>query len=77
MGKRVKQSPQTRGFILFDVSYEDGSQASNRRVPAELLGSLDGDKPARGFIEEQDGDIAQKAGRERRAIRSLMRSPTR
>ena len=77
MAKRIRQSPQARGFVLFDVIYEDGGQASNRRVPAEMLGGLDGDEPARSFIEEQDGDIARKAGRERRAIRSVVRSPTR
>jgi hypothetical protein len=75
MAKRVKLKPQERGFVLFDVAYEDGSQASNRRVPAEVLGSLDGDEPARRVIEEQDEAIAQKSGRPRRAIRNLTRSP--
>ena len=32
-------------FVLFDVLYEDGSRRSNRRVPGELLGGLDGDEP--------------------------------
>lgn len=77
MAKRVKQYPQERGFVLFDVVYEDGGRASNRRVPAELLGGLDGDAPARGYIEEQDELIARRSGRERRAIRSLSRSPAR
>src|SRR5262249_50107574 len=44
-------------FVFFDVVYEDGSQRSNRRVPAELLGGLEKDKPARGFIIEQDREI--------------------
>lgn len=59
MAKRIKQLPQERGFVLFDVIYEDGSQASNRRVPVEVLGSLDGDEPARRVVEEQDEAIAQ------------------
>ena len=75
MAKRVKQRPQERGFVLFDVVYEDGSQASNRRVPMEILAGLDGDEPARRVIEEQDEAIAQKSGRPRRMIRSLTRSP--
>ena len=75
MSKRVKQRPQERGFVLFDVVYEDGSQASNRRVPVEVLGGLDGDEPARRVIEEQDEVIAQKSGRPRRSIRNLTRSP--
>ena len=27
--------------MLFDVVYVDGSRASNRRIPTELLGGLD------------------------------------
>lgn len=77
MAKRTKSKPQERGFVLFDVVYEDGSQASNRRVPQEILGGLDGDEPARLLIEEQDEAIAQKSGRPRRAIESLTRSPPR
>ena len=37
-------------FVFFDIVYEDGSQRSNRRVPAELVGGLDQDESARGFI---------------------------
>ena len=33
-------------FVFFDVVYEDGSQRSNRRVPAGLLGGLEKDEPA-------------------------------
>ena len=77
MAKRVRSMPQERGFVLFDVTYEDGSLASNRRVPMELLGGLDGDEPARRLIEEQDEAIALKSGRERRAIERLTRSPAR
>jgi hypothetical protein len=50
-------------FVFFDVVYEDGSQRSNRRVPADLLGGHDKDKPALGFLIEQDRDIAEKSGR--------------
>ena len=75
MAKRIKSKPQERGFVLFDIVYEDGSRASNRRVPMEILGGLDGDEPARQLIEEQDEVIAQKAGRDRRAIQSMTRTP--
>jgi hypothetical protein len=74
MAKRVKQLPQDRGFVLFDVVFEDGSRASNRRVPMEILGGLDGDQPARDLIEQQEAEIAQKAGRSPRAIQSLARA---
>ena len=74
MAKRTKQLPQDRGFVLFDVMFEDGSRASNRRVPMEILGGLDGDQPARDLIEQQEAEIAQKAGRPPRAIQSLTRA---
>ena len=74
MAQRAKQLPQDRGFILFDVVFEDGSRASNRRVPMEILGGLDGDQPTRQLIEQQEAEIAQKAGRPPRAIQSLTRT---
>lgn len=70
----MKQLPQDRGFVLFDVVFEDGSRASNRRVPMEILGGLDGDQPARELIEQQEAEIAQKAGRPPRTIKSLTRA---
>ena len=49
----MARKPATRvEFTLFDVIYEDGSQRSNRRVPSDILGGLDGDAPARAIIEE-------------------------
>jgi hypothetical protein len=74
MAKRVKQYPQDRGSVLFDMVFEDGSRASNRRVPMEILGGLDGDEPARALIEQQEAEIAQKAGRPPRAIQNLTRA---
>jgi hypothetical protein len=31
-------------------------------VPAEILGGIDGDEPARKLIEEQDHEISDKSG---------------
>jgi hypothetical protein len=61
-------------FVMFDVTYEDGSQRSNRKVPRALLDGLDGDKPAHGFLIEQDREIAEKSGRAQPAIKSIARS---
>ena len=61
-------------FVLFDVIYEDGSQRSNRKVPADVLGGLDGDEPARAAIEEQDREIGQKSGQTPMAIKTIRRS---
>jgi hypothetical protein len=72
MAKKPGSNPKGE-FAFFNVTYEDGSQRSNRRVPAELLGGLGGDEPARGFIMEQDRDIAEKSGRPPLQIKSLER----
>jgi hypothetical protein len=56
-----KPTPRTE-LVLFNVYYEDGSQRSNRRVPADILGGIDGDEPARKLIEEQDREISAKSG---------------
>ena len=61
-------------FVMFDVLYEDGTQRSNRKVPRTLTGGLDGDKPAHGFLIEQDRDIAEKSGRAASKITSITRS---
>jgi len=72
MAKKPGTNPKGE-FVFFDVVYEDGSQRSNRRVPAEILGGLEKDEPARGFIMEQDREIAEKSGRSPLAIKTLAR----
>jgi hypothetical protein len=56
-----KPTPRSE-YVLFNVYYEDGTQRSNRRVPADMLGGIDGDEPARAVIEEQDREISAKSG---------------
>ena len=73
MAKKPGTNPKNQ-FVFFDVLYEDGSQRSNRRVPAELLCGLDKDEAARGFIIEQDRDIAEKSGRPPVSIKSIRRA---
>jgi hypothetical protein len=70
----ARKPGQKSEFVLFDVVYEDGTQRSNRRVPRELLGGIDGDAPARTFIMEQDREIAEKSGIAPSPIKSLHRS---
>ena len=73
--QKMARKPATRvEFTLFDVVYEDGSQRSNRRVPSEVLGGLDGDAPARAIIEEQDRLIAERSGTPAIAVKSVHRS---
>ena len=57
----MARKPATRTeFVLFDVIYEDGTQKSNRRVPAEVLDGLEGDAPAKAEIEQQDREISER-----------------
>jgi hypothetical protein len=72
MAKKPGSNPKGE-FVFFDVVYEDRSQRSNRRVPAALLEGLAKDQPARGFIIEQDREIAEKSGRAPLAIKSITR----
>jgi len=73
MPKKPGTNPKGE-YAFFDVLYEDGSQRSNRRVPTSLLGGLEGDEPARGFIMEQDREIAEKSGRPPLAIKEISRT---
>jgi hypothetical protein len=60
--------------VLFDVFYEDGSRASNRKVPGAILGGLDGDDPALTAIMDQDRRIADLSGKPPRSIQKVVRS---
>ena len=60
-------------WAFFDVVYEDGSQRSNRRVPLALLDGLEGEAPARGYLIEQDREIAEKSGQPPLEIASIRR----
>jgi len=72
MPKKPGSNPKGE-FAFFNIVYEDDSIRSNRRVPTELLGGLDGDEPARAFILEQDREIAEKSGRTPLEIKSISR----
>jgi hypothetical protein len=75
----MARKPGTRAsgeFVLFNVIYEDGTQRSNRKVPATALGGLDGDEPARATIEQQDNEIAEKSGVPRAPIKTIKRAGT-
>jgi hypothetical protein len=71
----MARKPTARSeFVMFDVVYEDGSQRSNRKVDASLLGGLDGDEPARSAIMEQDLAISEKSGLPPLQIKTIKRS---
>ena len=71
----MARKPGSRAeFVSFDVLYEDGTRRSNRKVPSDVLGGLDGDAAARAVIEEQDRVIAEKSGQPPAAIKTIQRS---
>lgn len=69
-----KRRMETGKFVPFDVYYEDGTRSSNRKVPAEILGGLDGDMPARDLLEEQERRIAEASGKPARVISAVKRT---
>jgi len=61
-------------FTLFNVTYEDGSITSNRRVANAQLDQSFGDDLmdlARTAIQEQDNAIAQRSNRRRAKIKII------
>jgi hypothetical protein len=64
-------------FVMFDVIYQDGSQTSNRKVPAPEPYEPDFEARARAAIEAQDREIAEKSGRPRGPIKSMVKSAAR
>ena len=50
-----KKQATDNAFVLFDVLYQDGARTSNRKVPSELLGGLDGDAGERGLAIDRPG----------------------
>ena len=71
----AKKSPRVEpGFVLFDITYENGARSSRRKVPASEVGGLDGDAPAEALILEQDRRIAEMSGAPRGAIKTIVRS---
>ena len=71
----ARKKPTDNAYVLFDVTYQDGSLTSNRRVPSATILGLDGDDAARGVIEAQDREVSERSGRARGAIKSIVRSP--
>ncbi len=60
-------------FVLFDVTYVDGSRSSNRKVLSSALEGFEGEAAAVAVIEAQDRAIASASGRARSDIKSIRR----
>ena len=58
-------------YVLFNVTYEDGSQRSNRRVTIDEAAG--GEPVIKAALEQQDRDIAEKSGKPPLAIKTIVR----
>lgn len=70
-------SRRVEEFVLFDVLYEDGTQTSNRKVPASELDGVEGDEAAKPYLEREDRKIAEMSGKPRGPIKSVTRASRR
>jgi hypothetical protein len=70
---KKKQLNTSAEFILVNVTYEDGSQRSNRKIASSELSGFDDEAEIRKAIEEQDRKIAELSGQPRAPIKSIER----
>ncbi|MDH5188978.1 MAG: hypothetical protein OEW37_08490 [Rhodospirillaceae bacterium] len=71
---RKKPKGKSTAFTMFNVTYEDDTVTSNRRVASELLDQSFGDgllDLARTAIQEQDNEISQRSNQRRPKIKSI------
>jgi len=74
---RKKTKRKGDAYTNFNVNYEDGMVTSNRRVSNDLLDQSYGDSfqdLARSAIEDQDSKIAERSGKRRAKIKSIIRA---
>ena len=74
---RKKTKRKGDAYTNFNVNYEDGMVTSNRRVSNDLLDQSYGDSfqdLARLAIEDQDSEIAERSGKRRAKIKSIIRT---
>ena len=71
---RKKSKGRTAPFRVFNITYEDGTMTSNRRVANELLNQAFGDDLldlAHAAIRQQDNEIAQRSNQRRAKIKAI------
>lgn len=70
-----RRKPNGRASVLrYDVIYEDGSRASNRKIEADDIVGDDRDAAVKAFFETKDREIAAMSGMPRGPIKSVSRS---
>jgi len=74
---RKKPKGTSATFMMFNVTYEDGTVSSNRRVSNEFLDQSFGqsiEDLARTALTDQDNEIAQRSNQRRAKIKSISRA---
>ena len=72
----MAKKPTARAeFVFFNVTYEDGTQKSNRKVPLDVVDDpYDGEGAIRKAIEEQDRQISERSGMPPLTISKIVRA---
>jgi hypothetical protein len=70
-----KQKKLDDAFVFFDVTYEDGTKSSRRKINAAGLPGDEVEAFALTEIMNQDRKIAEMSGKPRGAVKELVRSP--
>jgi hypothetical protein len=68
--KKVEDS-----FVMFDVTYDDGSKSSRRKINVAGLSSEEIEAFALTEIMTQDRKIADMGGRSRGTVKDIVKSP--
>lgn len=73
MAKGGKKQSNDSEFLLFNITYEDGAQSSNRKVARSELSGFDEDNEdiIRRVLEEQDAKIETMSGKPRGPIKTI------
>jgi hypothetical protein len=72
MAKKAKKQEDL--FVMFDVTYEDGSKSSRRKINVAGLDKSEFEAFAKTEIMTQDRKIAEMSGKPRGNIKELARS---
>ena len=69
-----KQKKLEDAFVFFDVTYEDGTKSSRRKINAAGLEKDEVEGFAMTEIMTQDRKIAEMGGRNRGAVKEIVKS---
>ncbi len=72
MGKKQKKIEDS--FVMFDVTYEDGSKSSRRKINVAGLSSDEIDAFALTEIMTQDRKIIDMGGKNRGGVKDIVKS---